>query len=272
MICHQRLKRDAERDLEALLYGERSQDTGPIGYTIEAIGKGEADEFIQRYEHLSTVGHPLARYGARNAAGELAAVALFGRPHVQAAGICRALDPRNLSEADREYLGKVICLERGACAHWAHRHCASWFLPRVLARASADHGWKIFFAYSDQEAGEIGTVYQAANWLYIGQGPGRRTGRTRPKFRHPAVKAGRWLTDRSFHRRGLSMAADVGRIDGLGIRSNRRPWEARLHGAKGKYVCFVGTRAERRALLRALRYPVLPYPKRADQRPPDPWD
>ena len=80
MICHQRLMRDAE----ALLC-DRPKDTGPITYTVEAIGKAEAKAFILRYEHLRTVGHPHARYGARNASGELAAVALFGRPHVQAA-------------------------------------------------------------------------------------------------------------------------------------------------------------------------------------------
>jgi hypothetical protein len=35
-----------------------------------------------------TVGHPLARYCARNSAGEVVAVALFGRAHVEAAGLC----------------------------------------------------------------------------------------------------------------------------------------------------------------------------------------
>ena len=267
MICHQRKMRDAERDLETLLYGEREQDTGPIVYTIEAIGRAEADAFIQRYEHLGTVGHPLARYGARNAAGELAAVALFGRAHVQAAGVCRKLDPRRLTDDDRAYLAKVICLERGACSFWAHEHTASWFLPRVLAMASQDHGWRIFFAYSDAAAGEIGTVYQAANWLYLGQAPGRRAGRARQKFRRFDWAPLRWVTDRAFYRRGLSMLRDVGRINGIGMRSNRRPWEVREHGAKGKYVQFTGDRKERKELRRLLRYPVLPYPKRSN-----PWD
>ena len=261
MICHQRKMRDAE----ALLNPDRRQDTGPIGYTIEAIGKEEAKAFILRYEHLRSVGHPLARYGARNAAGELAAVALFGKPHVQPAGICRKLDPKNLSADDRAYLAKVVCLERGACAFWANKMTASWFLPRVLEMASADHGWRVFFAYSDPEAGEIGTVYQAARWHYIGEGVGRSSGRTRPKFRHVDWAPDKWVTDREFYRKGLLMA-DVGRINGISIQSDR-PWEMRDHSPKGKYVQFTGEKWERRKLYRAMRYPELPYPKR-----PEPWE
>src|SRR5438128_1737516 len=110
----------------------RSQDS-TLDYTVEAVESAEAREFVLRYEWLRTVGHPLAHYGARNRQGELAAVALFGRPSMTgAADIC---GPENRS--------KVIVLERGACAHWAHRHCASWFIPRACA-AAKDHGWRIF--------------------------------------------------------------------------------------------------------------------------------
>jgi hypothetical protein len=261
-VSHQRKIRDLEAEREP-----REQDSGVIGYTIESIEAEEAAAFITRYEYLGTVGHPAARYCARNEFGEVAAVAMLSHPpNVQSAGICRALNPRNLSCEDNACLATVVCYQRGACAHWAHEHTASWFIPRVLAMASRDHGWKIFYAYADPEAGEIGTIYQACGWLYIGQGPGRRIirgeARSRLKFRHYDWAADKWVTDRAFYRRGLSMAVDVGRINGRGIRSVRRPWEARETKAKGKYVMFTGDRRERRELLRALRYPVLPYPKR----------
>jgi hypothetical protein len=257
---------EAEREAEKTLGARRPQDSGPLTYTIEDIGAKEATAFIRRYEWLGTPGHPLARYCARDEFGEIAAVALFGRPNVQSAGLCRALDPLRLTEADRAYLATVVCLERGACSHWAHPHTASWFVPRVLAMASAEHGWKIFYAYSDPEAGEIGTIYQACNWLYIGEGIGRalRMGLARPrcKFRHRDWAAGKWVTDRAFYRRGLSVARDVGRRNGLGRLTAARPWEMIEVPAKGKYVTFIGNKRERREMKAALRYDVLPYPKR----------
>lgn len=261
-------KRQAEavREAEMTLGARRPQDSGPINYTIGEIGADEAAEFIRRYEWLGTVGHVLARYCARDEFGEIAAIALFGRAHVQSAGICRALDPRRLTSDDRAYLATVVCMSRGACAHWAHPHTASWFIPRVLAQARADHGWRVFYAYSDPEAGEIGTIYQACNWLYIGEGNGRELrfglARSRCKFRHRDWAEAKWVSDRAFYRRGLTMADDVGRRNGLGKLTAARPWEMIEVPAKGKYVQFVGDKRERREMKAALRYPVLPYPKR----------
>jgi hypothetical protein len=264
---------EAEREAETTLGARRPQDSGKIDYTIGEIGAAEAAEFIRRYEWLGTVGNPVARYCARNEYGEAAAVAILSAPvNVQAAGICRPLNPRNLSDEDRAYLATVACLERGACAHWAHPHTASWFIPKVLELARAEHGWKIFYAYSDPEAGEIGTIYQACNWLYIGAGAGRGSRGPRSKFRHsdwPRTTlhgGGKWIGERAFYQRGLSVA-DVGRRNGLGRLSAARPWEMIDDLDKGKYVKFVGNKGERRALMKALRYPVLPYPKRSSGKP-----
>ncbi len=265
----QKRKAEAERDAEMTLGAMRPQDSGNIDYTIGEIGAAEAAQFIRRYEWLGTVGNPAARYCARDEFNEVAAVAILSAPvNVQAAGLCRPLDPRRLTDDDRAYLRTVVCLERGACAHWAHPHTASWFIPKVLSLARAEHGWKIFYAYSDAEAGEIGTIYQACNWLYIGAGAGRGSRGPHMKFRHRdwpcasvALGAGKWIGGRTFYERGLSVA-DVGRRNGVGRLSAARPWEMIDDLDKGKYVTFVGDKRERRELKASLRYPVLPYPKR----------
>jgi hypothetical protein len=222
--CYQKLKRDEEARARP-----RPQDT-VIDYHIEAIGPEEAAAFIKRYEFLQTVGRSRARYGARNAKGELAAVAIFGTPSKLADGI--------------------IVLERGACAHWAHPHAASWFIPRAVKRAAADHGWKIFFAYCDPSAGEIGTVYQASNWIYTGQTPGRTINgapRARDYFRGPA---GRTISDKAFYARGHTMND---------VKSGA--WSRVRKPAKLRYVWIeAATKQERRAL--AARFTALPYPKR----------
>jgi hypothetical protein len=138
---------EADREAETTLGARRPQDSGPIDYTIETIGADEAAEFIRRYEWLGNVGRPAARYCARNEFNEVAAVAILSAPaNIQAAGLCRALDPKKLTDDDRAYLATVVCLERGACAFWANRNTASWLIPRLLQRAHDEHGWKIFYA------------------------------------------------------------------------------------------------------------------------------
>jgi hypothetical protein len=238
----------------------RKRDTGAIDYDVETIGKAEAAAFIKRFEYLGTVGNPAARYCARDGlTGDVAAVAILSAPvNVQAAGLCRKLDPRNLSEDDLAYLATVCCLERGACAHWAHEHTASWFITRVLARAHAEHGYKIFYGYSDPDAGETGGVYMACGWHYLGVGPGRRLGHDgKPQARWQFRKdGGKWINDRTFYERGLGLTVADARagVDG---------WEWREVSAKGKFVQFVvgDKRGEYKALMRALRYPVVPYVK-----------
>ena len=189
---------------------------------------------------------------------------------MQSAAICREI--KNVSRQtaeDKAYLKTVVCLERGACAPWAHEHAGSWFVTRALERAHKDHGWKIFYSYSDASAGEIGTIYQACGWMYLGQGVGRNriagVARPRQSFRHRDWPDDKWVTDRAFYRRRLMIDEHVGRRDGedvAGGLSDQRPWEVNETIAKHKYVQFVAKRAERRALMKALRYPPLPYPKR----------
>lgn len=272
-ICYQREIREHEAAMDS-----RAPDT-VLDYVITEIDAAEADNFIMRYEWLQTVGHPKARYGARNARGELAAVALFGLPAQTTAGdhLCGP-----------EFGQFAIALERGACAHWAHPHTASWFIPRVCSQAARDHGWRIFFAYGDPEAGEIGTIYQAANWLYIGQTPDRlRGGKPRPResFRKFDWPEGKWISDRAFFsHRGLTMTdvRHTRKLDGTIVPGNPDgEWERVDRPAKHKYVRIEGTwtrddhgrwrgpkHSERAELLHllTLRHPPQPYPKRASHR------
>jgi hypothetical protein len=124
-----------------------------------------------------------------------------------------------------------------------------------------DYGKNIFVAYSDEDAGEVGTVYQAAGWDYCGW-----TGASL-KFRTPSGKV-----------------HDIRAVSGM--RRDRKGWlpgqpmkykvswaemKARLIAsgcvffkgrAKHRYVHFSGDRRLVRQLRKALRWPKLPYPRR----------
>ena len=246
-VCHQRKIREAEA-----AKNPRLQDTA-LNYKVVSITREQAKKIILRYEWLGTVGTPLAQYGAIDPSGELVAVASFGWPQgTAAANIC-----------GKEFAKFTVVLQRGACAHWAHQHAASWFIPRAVKMAAKDHGWKIFIAYSDPDAGEVGTVYQACNWHYIGQAPERQS-RGRPRdhwyFRKLGWRRDRWIGERVFFsKRGLT-------LDDLRERNPAGQWVRQCRAAKHKYAWVEAeSRRERRALCHLL--PTLPYPKRPARHP-----
>lgn len=65
---------------------------------------------------------------------------------------------------------EFVTLARGANTHWsppgANSKLVSWSC-KLLAKNT---GSKIVIAYSDTDAGEIGTIYQACNWVCVGRG------------------------------------------------------------------------------------------------------
>ena len=132
--------------------------------------------------------------------------------------------------------------------HWAHPHAASFLIPKACKLAAKAFGWRIFNAYADSTAGEIGTVYQAVNWLYLGIGAGapiQAAGGSSVK------REGRWHEERAIRLRRLKLAD---------LRSHP-DWIAQRPPNKGRYVWFEGDRREN-AISAALKYAPQPYPKR----------
>jgi hypothetical protein len=114
-------------------------------------------------------------------------------------------------------------------------------------------GTPLFFAYADPMAGEYGAVYQAAGWVYLGQGlQGEAAGQRRRRQyvlppgsdpRHPAS----WRTDRDLRREGRRLTLPQAR---------RRGWVVAARSAKHVYAICVG--AKRREWCNGLL--SLPYP------------
>jgi hypothetical protein len=235
-VAHQRRMREQEA----------ARDPRPTmatldGCTVVEIPYAEAKALIIRYEWLRSMPTGTrACYGLRAPEGELAGVVLFAAgPAPESADLC-----------GRERRDRAICLARGACVHWAHPHAANFLITRACKLAHAEFGWKIFYAYSDPTAGEIGTVYQSANWLYLGEGVGRSKGRGRLRFF--ARREGRWRGERAIRRRRMAPAE---------LRSHPE-WVAVWTPDKGRYVWLSGSQGEKRELRRALKYAAKPYPKR----------
>jgi hypothetical protein len=190
-----------------------------------------------------------ACYGLRAPSGELAGVVVFvAGPAPESGDIC-----------GREHRNLAICLARGACVHWAHPHAASFLISRGCKLAELKFGWKIFYAYSDPTAGEIGTVYQACNWLYLGIGAGRSAGRGRWRFFNR--RECRWRGERAIRKRRLPLAA---------LRSHP-DWIPDFTPDKGRYVWVRGNAARKAGACPGAEIPdAALYEAGPRQRPPWP--
>ncbi len=200
------------------------------------VGYLEATNFILQYEWLGNVGAAQYCFGLRYS-GRLAAVVCFARPTSRVAFASLAgLGPRD-----------VFQLCRGASTHWAPKHAASMLIAWSLRAMEAVRGAKLVVAYADPEAGEIGTIYQAANAIYLGptnsRGPGAYI--IKGKRYHP----------RTVHRVfGCARNSKLKRIDPSYIRVQRTK--------KLRYVFLLGSNGERKRLAAKLSVFVKPYPKR----------
>ena len=152
----------------------------------------------------------------------------------------------NLGVWDRfGFTGKIITLARGACLPWAHPHSASKLI-RGSMRLLPER-YKVVTATVDRDAGEVGVVYQAAGFDFVGV---MRSGSRVLIRRHDgSALSGR----QARHRFGTE---SVHRLRALGI-------EAMLVARRGRYFAFRGSKAERSTLRAAIAHLMRSYPKRA---------
>jgi len=267
-MCFQHAIRRAIAEVEPAPEGA---PTSMDGAYVTEITSAQAAAIIKRYEWLGTSGR--AQFSAGlwvpvNNEPTLIGVSVFGWPGAD--------ESRDLCGHDNRHL--AVALERGVCVHWAPKNAASFFIPKAVALAAEKKGWRVFYAYSDPAAGEVGTVYQATNWLYIGADTGRRkkdkSERGRVMYCDPSGRA--HSSKVFFAGRGLNCKDHVcqheqpapkgkGSIPGTGCKPGQCPdgrWTRYPVPSRARYVWFEGTKSERKALKRALRYEVLEYPKR----------
>lgn len=247
--CHQRIVREmmAEQP-DPLFIEKRALASDFSNAVVREISYDDARNVILANEWLGNMGTTEFSFGLYFSE-HLAGVACFGRT---------AGTQVTSSICGSEHAHRVATLCRGACVHWAHPHSAS-FLINAACREMTRKGFNIFVAYSDPDAGEIGTVYQASNWLYCG------TTHPTEKFTTPD---GRTHDARQIHcltrdRSGGTMKYKRSRAEQKELLMKEGCEFFKDGGRKHRYIGIYGDRRIKRTLRRALRWGVLPYPKRA---------
>ena len=84
-------------------------------------------------------------------------------------------------------------ISRGACISWSPKNLASALIMFGIKWMVSNTEFRLFTAYSDWEAGEIGQIYQACNFYYLGKKFGAK--------KRYLLENGNWTSDRYFRSR-----------------------------------------------------------------------
>jgi hypothetical protein len=185
--CYQYQKRldTLQEDMEK--YGWSQEDIDSIflddfefSFISDKKDKEEATAFIKRYEWLGTIGSFPTHWFTARYKGILGGVIIMGMPNAFS---------KMLGE-DTKNIERLIA--RGASASWCPFNLGSKFLMWAIKWMVDNTRYRLFTAYSDPQAKEIGSIYQALNFFYLSQGSGTNVRCVNPY--NPNVI----ITDRAF--------------------------------------------------------------------------
>ena len=156
---------------------------------VEKTSKEQCDEikqFIERHEWLGKLpARPTHRFVARlKKNGQVAGAIVMATPNA----FSHILGKEN---RDKEKL-----ISRGACISWAPKNLGSWLIMNSIKHMVKHTEFRVFSAYSDPEAKELGTIYQACNFIYLGQ----KSGTAKQYFDSKRPDLG-WFSDRDFRKK-----------------------------------------------------------------------
>ena len=143
----------------------------------------EVKKFIERHEWLGTMSlYPTHIFTARYK-GVLAGVVIMDLP----TSFSKALG------GETRKLERLI--SRGACISWSPKNLASKLISFSMNWMVKNTPYRYFTAYSDSEEKELGTIYQACNFYYLGQKFGAK--------RKYKIREDKWVSDRYFRSRSV---------------------------------------------------------------------
>lgn len=167
-------------------FGIEPKDINISEFTFQYIDtlaqKEKAIEFIKRYEWLGTITQYSTHYFGAWYKGILGGVIIFSMPNAFS-----KLLGENTKDIER-------LISRGACASWTPKCLASSFLMWCIKWMVDNTQYRLFTAYSDPTAKELGTIYQACNFYYLGKQSG-----TNVRYINPYT--GKVVSDRFFRQR-----------------------------------------------------------------------
>ena len=247
--CYQRTMREKIEEEDKQLYGEwwKELDLSPQNAEVRIITYQEAKEMITKYEWLGT----MPKFPTLS-------VGLFFDNHLAGVEVFAEGKPGGKITLWTE---PAIALARGCCVHWCPKWASSFLISKALKILTDYYNGqpRYVIAYSDWDAGEIGTVYQACSWCYLGH-------RKYPEWRNPEGKR----YDEKHHR-NIAMGRDKDwktkrKINPDIVKEVKQEmldngWVVKKT-MRGRYATVIGYNSpEKRKLIKLLKEKSKPYPK-----------
>jgi len=175
-------------------------------------------------------------------------VVVFGQEYTENLGVWDKYD----------FTDKIILLSRGVCLHWTPKNTNSKLIMSAIKMLPEKY--KIVTATTDHLAGEIGTIYQACNFHYVGS----------MRESNPNVKSGKldregWLINGKLlgSRNIRSKIGSQKMEDILKIYPNAKKVK---QNSKHRYFYFRGTKKEIKYYKSNISELIKPYPKRKESK------
>jgi hypothetical protein len=209
---------------------------------FERIDYSDAADFYDKYEHLGDPGRGVYHWGAFRDQTLVSAVS-FG-------STCFAIHENMFADLSDKHGVNVYQLTRGGTNPSAPKNTGSWTVSRGLKQLKYLRGGSLVVAYSDPKYNEIGTIYQAANFLYLGK--------TQPKGQSNYIIDGEWMSGWTV--RNTYGTRSMRKLRSLGLEVQRIPLRP-----KYRYVYPAASQSTKRNLVADLKDMVSPYPKREEE-------
>ena len=247
MKAHQRIVREKKEIEDANnVFGKwwEDIDLDIKKSVVKQIDRKQAQEVIEQYEWLGCMPAMVKYCFGIFFENNLGGVVVYSHEYSE-----------NLGHWDKyDYTGKIILLSRGACVHWAHPHSASKLITSSMKMLPEKY--KVVTATVDELAGEIGTIYQACNFHYIGSMRENNPNIKNPKGnRFGVLINGKLYGSRSIRQKiGTQKKADI-----------LAKWpDAKFVPQKSKkrYFYFLGNKKQKKYYKKQIEQFIKPYPKR----------
>ena len=200
-------------------------------YTIQRIDYKTAMYYIVEYHYLHRKCPCSFAYGLFDAANDIKGVIVYGTPSSAALrrGICGDEEKDNVIELTRLWVSDDV-----------PKNGESFLIGNTIPLVNKN----IIVSYAEPDENHIGYVYQATNWIYTGLSA-KRT--------NIAVE-------------GIKGVHNQTITDKYSIKELHELFKGKVVNVprprKHRYVYFNADKRKKKELLKKLKYPILPYPKK----------
>jgi len=154
----------------------------------------EIVDFIKRHEWLGKMPlRPTHRFTMRYK-GILSGVIVMAIPNA----VSKLMgDSILIQNSEKPITAYEKLISRGACISWSPKNLASTMIMKSIKWMVKNTDFRLFTCYGDEEAKEIGQIYQACNFYYLGKNSG-----SRKMYFDPNSPGTGWFSDRVFRKLG----------------------------------------------------------------------